>query len=572
MVQAITPDGRKHVLTSWQQAEHTQQISTVSPQDQTPASVEMGEKGCTGFDGGKKASAGFYGAEDRFASAVSSSNTGNCQSTNSSRFGHRSHEVEDPCDSTGSSRLAQNICSGETQKCNSFASMRSFIDAADPSQHPLSPGSLGSSWSRKQLFTSKSTQQKSAAPRQNCRWRLSHMVSSQWFESACGAAIFGNSVLIAYEADYAALHIGNSAERLPIMDCLEAAFTIFYTVELILRWMAHGCALLNQNERLWTMFDTSLVLGAIYHQAAYFTSQNSSSNHIFLRMLRVVKMLKVLRMVRIMRMFKELRLIVASIKGSMKSMLWAIILISIITFIAGVAFLQAATEYLQDHLGNIPEEQAITIQSNWGRLSTAMLTLYMASTGGDSWKGMANSLIPVGYSYYTLFLFYISFFLLVVMNTLTSLFLEATIQNADKDKDTVVRETIRKKKEYMKRAAELFEILDADGSGEITEEEFEMHAKDPEMVAFASSLDVDVTDIAQFYDVLSCQGKFKVDCETFVVGCMASKGSARSLDMQGVIAVQKRTEHNLAEIAGECRHILAQIESLNQHKKHKLSL
>jgi len=185
---------------------------------------------------------------------------------------------------------------------------------------------------------------------------------------------------------------------------------------------------------------------------------------------------------------------------------------------------------------------------------------------------MANSLIPVGYSYYTLFLFYISFFLLVVMNTLTSLFLEATIQNADKDKDTVVRETIRKKKEYMKRAAELFEILDADGSGEITEEEFEMHAKDPEMVAFASSLDVDVTDIAQFYDVLSCQGKFKVDCETFVVGCMASKGSAMSLDIQGVIAVQKRTEHNLAEIAGECRHILAQIESLNQHKKHKLSL
>jgi len=41
----------------------------------------------------------------------------------------------------------------------------------------------------------------------------------------------------------------------------------------------------------------------------------------------------------------------------MKSMLWAIILISIITFIAGVAFLQAATEYLQDHLGNIPEDK-----------------------------------------------------------------------------------------------------------------------------------------------------------------------------------------------------------------------
>jgi len=217
-------------------------------------------------------------------------------------------------------------------------------------------------------------------------------------------------------------------------------------------------------------------------------------------------------------------------------------------------------------LGNIPEEQVIAIQSNWGSLSTAMLTLYMASTGGDSWKGMANSLMPVGYPYYLLFLLYISFFLLVVMNTLTSLFLEATIQNAEKDKNTMIRETLKKKKEYMQMASELFQTLDEDGSGEISEEEFEMHAQDPEMVALASSLEIDVTDIAQFYDMLSCQGKFKVDCETFIIGCMALKGTARSLDLQALLAMQRRAENTLLDIVGECRRIIDHIAVLRPLK------
>jgi len=152
------------------------------------------------------------------------------------------------------------------------------------------------------------------------------------------------------------------------------------------------------------------------------------------------------------------------------------------------------------------------------------------------------------------------------MNTLTSLFIENTIQNAEKDKSMVIRDTIQQKKDYMKRAVELFQSLDQDGSGVITEEEFEMHATDAEMVAFASSLEIDVVDVAQFYDMISCGGKYSVDCETFVVGCMALKGTARSMDLQGLVALQKRAGDTLDTVAWECRQILAQIEDLTHQK------
>jgi len=149
---------------------------------------------------------------------------------------------------------------------------------------------------------------------------------------------------------------------------------------------------------MWNVFDTILVLNAIYDQMAETLApqRGTGGNVVFLRVVRLMKMLKLLRMVRIMRMFKELRLIVTSIKGSVKSMFWAILLILIITYIVGVCFLQAGTTYLQEHSKNLSEEEFAVIQEHWGCLSKAMLSLYMASTNGTGWKDMANSLVLLG--------------------------------------------------------------------------------------------------------------------------------------------------------------------------------
>jgi len=400
----------------------------------------------------------------------------------------------------------------------------------------------------------------------NCRLWIARIVMAPWFESLSGAVIFANAVVIAYATDYAAQHTDDISVTLPSLTRMEGGFTFFYAVELMLRWITHGRSLLGPKERNWFLFDFCLLLTSLYDQAVILINKDFKSNLVILRTLRVIRFFKVLRMVRVFRLFKELRLIVASITGSMKSMFWAVMLIVIITFIVGITFLQASTSYLQDNKGNVTEEEIQAIQANWGRLTTAMLALYMASTGGDGWRSMANALIPVGYPFYILFLLYISFFLFVVMNTLTSLFIENTIQNAEKDKSMVIRDTIQQKKDYMKRAVELFQSLDQDGSGVITEEEFEMHATDAEMVAFASSLEIDVVDVAQFYDMISCGGKYSVDCETFVVGCMALKGTARSMDLQGLVALQKRAGDTLDTVAWECRQILAQIEDLTHQK------
>jgi len=390
--------------------------------------------------------------------------------------------------------------------------------------------------------------------------RLVQCVRSQWFEALCSLCIVINAAFIAYTADYAAKNLGKQ----PRAELLwaERGFAAFYIAELALRLMVYRISFFRTDDWLWNIFDTALVVNAIYDQVMDLANvqQGAAGNVVFLRVVRLMKMLKLLRMVRIMRSFKELRLIVVSITGSTKSLFWAVMLIIMITYMVGICFLQAGTAYLQESGATISKEKAAAIRQNWGSLSQAMLSLYMASTNGHGWRDMAEALIPVGYPFYVLFLLYIAFFMFVVMNTLTSLFIEATMQNAEKDQSTVIRHELQRTSDYIKRAVTLFQKMDADLSGDISEEEFRKHATCPEMMAFASSLELDVIDIAQFYNMLSSRGKYAVDLETFVVGCVKLKGNARSLDLQGLIANQKRDACTLEGLATSCQQILQLVQ------------
>jgi len=390
--------------------------------------------------------------------------------------------------------------------------------------------------------------------------RMVKLVSSQCFECLCSMCIITNAIVIACAADYAASHVNNP--RHPVLEVLEMGFAAFYVIEWALRLVAYRLYFFLSPDALWNLFDTFLVVSAAYDLITYLgtAGQGRNPSVVFLRIVRVMKMLKLLRMIRIMRLFRELRLIASLMRASLKPLVWAVVLISIISYIAGICFLQAGTIYLQE--GTALQEDVVAIQMHWGSVWRSMLSLYMASTNGDSWKSMANALKPVGDIYYLLFLLYIAFFVFVVMNTLTSLFLEAVIQTAEKDTNTLIREELRRTSDYVTRAAELFRKIDQDGSGDVTEDEFIRYARNAEMTALASSLELDVSDMAQFYKMLSCRGKYAVDVDTFSVGCMKLKGYARSMDLQALIAFQKKAARTLEELVATSESTAALVQQI----------
>merc|ERR1712046_274459 len=133
--------------------------------------------------------------------------------------------------------------------------------------------------------------------------------------------------------------------------------------------------------------------------------------------------------------------------------------------------------------------------------------------------------------FYTLFLIYIAFFIFVVANTLTSLFIDAMMVNSTKDRSAVIAAELRSKREYIHQIKKLHQDADSDGSGVLTWDEFYKFFNHPEMIAFVASLDIDMIDASELFRILSNDGTCEVDIETFVLGCVKMKGAARSADV-----------------------------------------
>jgi len=233
-------------------------------------------------------------------------------------------------------------------------------------------------------------------------------------------------------------------------------------------------------------------------------------------------------------------------------------MVAIVTYMFGVCFVQACTTYLlEDHGADAEVQEAIV--KYWGSVTTAMVSLYMASTGGDSWTFMAMPLKETGAGFHCLFLVYIAFFMFVLANALTGLCVEATMQHAKQDDQVVIQEEMRKKSEYVSQIAKLFDAVDTDRSGEISWEEFHSQVNSPEMLAFTSSLEIDISDAEEFFRLISCNGRDPVNAETFVIGCMKLKGPAKSLDLLGLVEATMKGNYQTTHFMKYCKEELGAI-------------
>eukprot|EP00929_Paragymnodinium_shiwhaense_P007378 TRINITY_DN111276_c0_g1_i1.p1 TRINITY_DN111276_c0_g1~~TRINITY_DN111276_c0_g1_i1.p1 ORF type:complete len:718 (+),score=166.97 TRINITY_DN111276_c0_g1_i1:72-2156(+) len=386
--------------------------------------------------------------------------------------------------------------------------------------------------------------------------------SSKQFEAFFSMVILCNAVFIAVSANHEATHIGGK-KPFEIV-AAECTFCGLYIVELFLRASAYRMRYFCSKDWSWNTFDCLLAIISIQELVLELgvNSQEDAMNMSFLRILRVMKMMKLFRLIRLMRMFRELRLIWSSIMGSLQAIFWAMVLIAVTSFMVGVCFVQATTNHLSDNKGNMSSESIELLTERWGSCQQAMLALFQCVSGGSDWAEFADSLKVVGNMYYALFLFFILFYTCVVTNTLTSLFVETTIANADKDQQYIIQNALENSDKYMQKLKRWFRDLDEDDSGLVEYDEFVKCLDDPHAWAFASTLGIEIMDLKQCFGVLSLGGTRAVDVNAFVDGCMKMRGNAKSMDMLALLAMEKDLTLEVREHVDFCR---AEFENLNRN-------
>lgn len=382
-------------------------------------------------------------------------------------------------------------------------------------------------------------------------------VAHPFFNAACSSVILLNTVFLVGATQYNALHFENpDAQVVEIIDRSELGFVCWYSLELILKLLALRLNFVFGEGWAWNTFDLMLVGLSLFEVLSSVLGGGQTVNLSYLRVIRLMKMLKLLRFIRLMRQFHELRMVLDSILGSMKCMLWSIVLIATVNMMFSLCFVQAATEAL---VAGSPDELLVLY---WGSVNRAMISLFWASTGGADWSDIAEPMLSVGWQYYAIFMIYISFFIFVIMNSLTSIFVDSIMALADSETQDIIRDQMERKQEYMNKIVSLFKSMDADGSGEVSYEEFQANLRDPNLAAFAASLGLEANDLEQFFNILSAGGKRSVDLETFVVGCIKLRGPAKSMDVTELLIQVHESSKNQEAFTQKCDAEFRQLQRL----------
>jgi voltage-gated sodium channel len=386
---------------------------------------------------------------------------------------------------------------------------------------------------------------------------LTKIVHHWMFEKVIGIIIFTNVVVMGIAADYA---ITNLQEiDMPGSVVIEIVFCILYTMELAAKVYVYRSRFWRGPDRGWNIFDSLLVFQNIFEQLALLTGASSGSNLTFLRSMRLFKMVKMLRVIRLMRSMFELRIILNSIMGSMKSMFWSIVLLVVVLYMFALIFVQASATHLSTN--DVSQEEEANLLKHWGGVTKAMTTLLASTTGGLDWNLASDPLLKIASTFFAIFLLYVVFFNFAILNTITSVFVEAVITTSMKDHQVSIQNELEKKDEYIGKLRLLFEEMDEHEDGHISLDKFIAGMGHPKMWAFAPSLGIEISDAKHFFELLSEHGRKQVDLETFVTGCIRMKGQAQSIDLLDLKATQVQHAHKAEKTLQAINKRLEQVEA-----------
>merc|ERR1712241_934369 len=101
---------------------------------------------------------------------------------------------------------------------------------------------------------------------------------------------------------------------------------------------------------LWNIFDTVLVIMSIVEVLLLSGSTRASQASVGSGM-KTIKMLRIVKVFRVFRFFRELSLLALMIVDSMRSLMWALLMLTIIIYVFAICFTQTATEHLKYYDG-----------------------------------------------------------------------------------------------------------------------------------------------------------------------------------------------------------------------------
>lgn len=365
--------------------------------------------------------------------------------------------------------------------------------------------------------------------------------------------IIANSVYTMLQVNHEMRTLGGKPSGDAIV---EAIFVSLYTVEILAKLYVHRGYFFVNDDMAWNWFDLILVLFSLFDQILSHIGLSVGSV-VFARALRVFKMGKVLRVFRALRFLRELRAMVASIIGSFMSLFWCILMLLMILYIFSVFFVQQMTAYL------IELQAASEYTPYWEAqrmyfetVQSTIITLAMCTTGGKDWEDVWRLIKPLGWFTTAAFLFYISFFIVALMNILTGIFVDSAMKHSKPDDKEALLEHRKRLKEETAEVICILQAIDTNEDGTLERSEFREAMQNERISHALSALGIDIKHADTFFDTLvdgNAGGAEDqaVDLEHLGRQIVRLKGNATSVDLHALISQTRALQVDMARLTAK---------------------
>lgn len=381
------------------------------------------------------------------------------------------------------------------------------------------------------------------------------VVAGHHFQLFFLLAIIANSAFIGAEVQYL---VSNQTDSVPAWFLVvHHSFAALFLLELILRWCAEGRSFLT-TKHLWNGLDALIVFFSLFEIVTELIASaedtrvgvQNINNIRIVRIIRITRIMRIFRLARILRFVRSLRTLVYSIICTLKSLMWAVLLLALIIYVFGIVFTQATHDHLISRSTPLAPED-IELEEYWGSVLSSMFTLFQAISNGISWRVVCDPLGRVSIAWVLVFAFYISFASFAVLNVMTGVFCHSAMEGAEHDREMILQSMMVNKKRFAKRMQSVFKCMDTDNAGFITIKKFESHLSDEPVQVFFAELDVDTSDAWALFKLLDADGDNMINLEEFVVGCAQLTGQAKSV--------------HVAQLMYECKWLSGLMSDFIQH-------
>jgi len=201
------------------------------------------------------------------------------------------------------------------------------------------------------------------------------------------------------------------------------------------------------------------------------------------------------------------------------------------------------------------DDPAVQVARLYGSVSKAMLTLFMAVSGGMDWIDAARPVTRHGPVFVTLWTIYMLFMVFGLLNVLVGLFVDTAMQSVRQDRDQFIRDEVEMTQSATHQLSQIFLAADRDRSGCIDKEEFEFLLCQHETVTQLKALGIDSVSAKTLFKMLDVDHSGRVSHDEFIAGCLRLRGNARSADMVALLYQSQKSHHKVNVILKEMRNL-----------------